>query len=210
MTSRRAYLAAVGGATASLTGCLGLGGDGSSYSCSGSDPDTVEELPQPTMGNPDADVVVKAWEDFSCPHCRTFSLQVLPKLKSEYADPGTILFEHHDWPIPVREWAWEAASAARSVQDAADDAAFFDFAHQLFENQDSYSTDLLGSAAEAVDLEPCTVIQDGTSGTYRPVVEADKQRGTEAGVQGTPWVLVNGEYVSPTYEKISAKIESAL
>jgi len=206
--SRRAYLAATAGLAGLSAGCLG-GGGGGTEDCDIGDEPTVAELPAPTLGSDDADVTVAAFEDFSCPHCATFSLEVLPELRSEYVEPGDARFEHHDFPIPVDErWSWQAGSAARGVQDEVGDGAFFEYAHALFENQGDFSPRRITDLANDVDAPGCAIQADALNETYRPVLEADRQLGIDSGVEGTPGVFVAGRQVEPTYDAISAAIES--
>ncbi|MFB6069313.1 MAG: DsbA family protein [Halobacterium sp.] len=208
VTTRRAYLAGVAGAVG-LAGCLG-GGSSGANGCEIDDEPVVESLPSPVLGDPDADVTVMVFEDFACPHCATFSLEVLPRLRESYTDPGTIRYEHHDLPIPVDEkWSWKAASAARGVQDEVDDDAFFEFAHALFENQGDYSMSLVTDLANEAGAPGCAIQADAVNETYRPVVEADRQYAVELGADGTPAAYVNGESVDPTYGAIADAIDAA-
>jgi protein-disulfide isomerase len=205
--TRRGYLAAVG--TVGLAaGCLG-GREGSG-DCTIDDEPTVSELSRPTIGSADAGVTVAAFEDFSCPHCATFSLEVLPELRTEYVDAGVVQYEHHDFPIPVDErWSWQAASAARGVQDETDDQTFFEFAHALYENQDRYSPGVMTELANEVGAPGCAIQADAVNETYRPVLESDRQAGIDRGVGGTPAVYVDGRTTDPTFDAIAAAIEGA-
>jgi protein-disulfide isomerase len=208
--TRRALLAAAGTATAGLSGCLGgvlTGGEAGDCDIPGSE--RVESLPTPVAGDPESDVVVQVFEDFACPHCATFNAQVYPDLRSNYVDPGKVRYEHHDFPIPVsQKWSWAAASAARGVQDEVDDAAFFEYATLLYRNQDSYSMDTVQSLAEEVGAPGCPVRGDAINETYRPVLEADRRRGNEMGVRGTPTVFVNGRQVGAGYDAIVSAVRS--
>lgn len=212
--TRRKYLTAVAaGGAASLGGCLGIGGGGNNYDCSGGGGEKVTEASQPALGSADAPVTVKVWEDFSCPHCKTFSLDVVPKIREEYVSSGEVRYEHHDFPIPVRDWAWGAASAGRAVHEATDAETFFEFSKEVFDRQNNYGMGALGESAEAVGVEPCTPILAAQNDTYRPVVEADKQRGSETGVGGTPAVFVNGEELtgdSRGFDAVSSLIDEQL
>jgi len=208
-TTRRGYLAGAAGAVAGLAGCLG-GGGGGGGNCDAAVSGTVDSMPSPTIGDPDAAVTVKVFEDFSCPHCANFSLNVFPRLREEYVSPGDVAYEHHDLPIPVsQEWSWAVASAARSVQDQTDAEAFFAFAKACYENQGSYSMSLLSDLGSDAGAEGCAVRAAANQETYRPVVEADRQRGIDMGAEGTPAVFVNGNQVTPSYDAISAAIDSA-
>jgi protein-disulfide isomerase len=206
--TRRGYLAAAG-TVGLLAGCLG-GGSRGTDDCSVGDEPTVSELPRPTLGDDAASVTVAAFEDFSCPHCATFSLEVLPELRSTYVDAGVVRYEHYDFPIPVDErWSWQAASAARGVQDETDAETFFEYAHALFANQDRYSARVLTDLADDVGAPGCAIQADALNETYRPVVEADRRRGREADIGGTPAVFVDGRPVAPTEDAISAAVERA-
>jgi protein-disulfide isomerase len=210
--TRRKFLAGTtaGGAVA-LAGCTGVLGGGSSYDCSGGDGEKVTEASQPALGPKDAPVTVKVWEDFSCPHCKTFSLEVFPKIREEYVESGEVRYEHHDFPIPVRDWAWGASSSGRAVHEATDGETFFEYAKALFDKQNNYSMGAVGDSADSAGVEPCTAINAAKGDTYRPVVEADRQRGQQAGVSGTPAVFVNGKQPqSKSFEGISSLIESEL
>ncbi|WP_435066549.1 DsbA family protein [Haloplanus sp. C73] len=209
--TRRAYLGAAGSLGLGLTaGCLGGGGSGGAKGCTIEDEPAVSELPAPTLGPSDAGVTVLAFEDFACPHCATYSLEVFPDVREDYIEAGTIRYAFHDFPIPVDErWSWQAASAARGVQDEVDDEAFFEFNHALFENQGDLSPGRITELANDVDAPGCAIQADAVNETYRPVVEADRQRAIDRGVQRTPTIYVDGEVVSPTYDAIASAIEDA-
>jgi len=209
--TRREYLAATAGlGAAGLTaGCLGGGSGGGTDDCSIADESTVSELSRPTLGADDAAVTVAAFEDFACPHCATFSLNTLPDIRSAYVESGVVQYEHYDFPLPVDErWSWQAASAARGVQDETDDETFFEYAHALFENQDAFAPQLITDLADDVGAPGCAIQGDALNETYRPVVEADRQAGIDVGVQGTPTVFVAGRAVEPTYDAIATAIEA--
>ena len=210
-TTRRAYLAAVAGTAGALSGCLGGSGSGSGSGCDAESESPVDSLPAPAIGDPDADVTVMAFEDFACSHCMRYELDQFPKLRSEYVDPGTIRYERHDFPIPVNDWSWPAASAARGVQDETDVETYYEYARAVYQNQGDLSLDTLQSLAEEVGAPDCDVREDANTETYRPVVEADRSRGSDLGVPGTPAIFVDGQLLrSYSFEDIDAAIQSAL
>ncbi|MFB6267154.1 MAG: DsbA family protein [Halodesulfurarchaeum sp.] len=188
-------------AAGTLAGCLGGGGSGK----------TVESLPTPALGPADAPVTVMGFEDFACPHCRTFALQHLPQLVSEYVEPGTIRYEHHDFPFVNPTWSWKVASGARAVQDNVGVDAFFTYSKQLYRNMSNYSLSVIGRLAEDVGADPETVRSAADELWYRPVLEADKQKGQEMGVQGTPTIFVNGQKAPDySFQTVSSMIETQL
>ena len=212
-TTRRAVLATIGsGTTLGLAGCLGGAGgsSGGSGDCDISEEPKVQQLTAPRMGPEDAPVVVKAWKDYVCPHCATFTLDVVPKIESNFVESGDVRYEHHDLPLPMSEWSWTVPNAARGVQESMDDETFFEFSETMFSNQGRYSMDLIQNKAEEVGADGCAIRGDAVNETYRPAIEADKQRGLDRGAQGTPAVYVNGTQVQPNWEQVKAAIESEL
>ncbi|QKY18259.1 thioredoxin domain-containing protein [Halorubrum sp. CBA1229] len=206
-------------------GCLGGGGGGNgggsegsdtldtgAYDCDLSEPADPALDYRPVIGDPDADVVVKAFEDFTCGHCASYKLDHFPTVRAEYIDPGEVRYEHWDFPIPVNEtWAVPVASAARGVGARNGSEAFFEFATAAYESQGSYSGEAIGAAAEAAGADPCAAIADAQFAAYEEASMSDRSEGQSIGVQGTPTIFVDGEAVEG-YDAaaISAAIDSAL
>jgi protein-disulfide isomerase len=211
-TTRRSLLTGLAaGATVGLAGCLGSGSGGSGGNGGGTGTGGGGQLPTPVKGDPGADVRVIVFEDYACPHCRDFSLNVVPQLDSEYIEPGTIRYEFHDFPIPVDEAvSWEAACAARAVQASEGDAAFFEYARALFENQSSLGPATYEQLASDMGLDGTAIRESAVNREHEATVRADRQLGQEAGVQGTPTVVVGQQGVRPTYEAISSAIDGQL
>lgn len=210
-TTRRALLAAAGSTIAVGTaGCVGGIGGGGAGNCDLQEEEPVEQMPTPVVGDSEASVTVRAFEDFACPHCATYSLDVFPRVRDEYVEPGEIRYEFHDFPIPMNDWSWAAPSAARGVQDSMDDEAFFDFSHDLFENQSSYSMSLVQNLADDIGADGCDIRGDAEFVTYRPFLENAQQEASNMGLRGTPTVLVGDQQVEASYEAISSAIESRL
>lgn len=233
--TRRRYIAGAAGLLATA-GCLGEGsgnnsrlntpseppGDGAVDTSGGLTPESngdlapattasADSLSTPVRGDPDADVTVSTYEDFACPHCRNYSLDVQPKVVKQFAEPGKIRYERYDFPIPVDEkWSWAAASAARGVQAKAGSDAFWEYADLLYENQGQFSYDRLADLAGKVGVDGKWTRRAARTGVYRPVVEADRKRGRKRGVTGTPTIFVNGRSVEQTFDQIRQAIEDEL
>lgn len=209
--SRRAMLATLGAAAGGTAGCLG--GSGQSHDCDLTEPEPVSDIDRPTLGPDDADVVVSAFDDFACPHCATFKLEVLPSIRSEYVDEGLVQYRQYDFPIPVDEdWSTAVANAARGVSDRFDDETYFEYATSLFEQQreGGYSYEVIGDLAEAVGDDRCLAIADAEFEPYQAVVRADREEGESRGVRGTPSVFVDDQQVSPGFDSIAAAIDERL
>jgi protein-disulfide isomerase len=218
--TRRSLLAsgaAFGAATAA--GCLGGGSGGvavqldtGEYDCDLEEPTDPDLGYRPTLGDPDADVVVQAFEDFTCPHCATYKLEHFPTIREEYVAPGDVRYEHWDFPIPVDEtWAVPVASAARGVGDREGDEAFFAFSSAAYESQGDYDGEAIGAAAEAADADPCAAMADAQFAAYEEASMDDREEGESMGLSGTPTIFVNGTAVDGyDASSIAAAIDEAL
>ncbi|WP_136717976.1 DsbA family protein [Halorientalis salina] len=218
---RRAFLTgSVAALSVTTAGCLG-GGDTqetldvpettAETGTATGDTAAAETLPRPIRGDPDADVTVMVFEDYACPHCATYSLDVAPEILSTYADPGDIRYEFYDFPIPVDEQvSWEAAIAARAVQATEGQDAFFEYSKALFEAQADLDRDAYERIASDAGLDGAAIRQAAVDRTHEPTVRADREFGQRAGVTGTPTVAVNQRVVDPTVEAISDAIDAEL
>jgi len=216
--TRRALLAGVAaGGVVGAAGCLGEdepdSDDTGQYDCDLNEPVTPDAEFRAVIGDPDADVVVQAYEDFTCPACATYKLQQFPTIREEYIDSGVVRYEHWDFPIPSDEsWAYAVASAARGVGVREGDEAFFEFASTVYESQGSrgsYELEAIGSAAETAGDDPCAAMADAVHESARAAIEADREAGSERGVGATPTVIVNDEQVAePTAEAVAAAIDA--
>lgn len=208
-TSRRRFIAAAtGGALVAVAGCLG-GDDGPEP-----EGDTVDELPPPVRGDPDADVTVATYEDFSCPGCRQYKLDIYPLVHEEFIASQRIRYEHHDFPVVNEDWSWQVPSAARAMQDEDGDEAFFEFSSAIYEFQDNYSLDTIADVADEIGSSGDAARTAADEMTYQPVIEASSDAAEERGVGSTPTIAVEDELLTPEegedfYESIASAIEAA-
>jgi protein-disulfide isomerase len=210
-------LAAVGAiTTTTVAGCLGGGTPDpeTSFECDlDTNLDSVSELPHPTLGSEEAIVTVDVFEDFACPHCSDFSLNILSRIERDYVESDeSVRIRHFDFPVPVSDWSRRVANAARRVQDQHGDAAFYSFSQLAYENQEDYSWQMIGDITSELDVDanPCDVLNAATNSTYSAVIDSDKSTGNNRGVRGTPTVFVNDQQVDRTYSSIAGAIDSAL
>lgn len=180
-TRRSVLVAGVSAGSLAVAGCLG------------DSVETVDELPVPTRG-PDDAPTVSVFVDFSCPGCRWFENEVTPTL-SEWVEEGDARVEHRDLPF-INEWSDRVANGARAVQDHGDDDAFFSFVADIFAYQDDYRYDDIETVASDVADLGDEAREAAEEGIYDPVLEDALEHGDEAGVGGTPWVIVEGVDVS--------------
>lgn len=203
--SRRTLLALTTGAVGALAGCsVPLLGP-SAPECSGQQ----TTLPAPVAGPSNAPVSVEIYTDFACPHCRDFFLDVYPNVRQR-TPSETAQYVHHDFPVPVSEWSYPVASAARAVQRTDSDRAFWTFAEMAYQNQGEYSNDVLERLAQDVKTDPQTVRRAAEQLPYCRLLKRERERGADRGVEGTPTVFVNEQKLEgPSVDELTSAITNA-
>ena len=48
------------------------------------------------LGDKEAPVLIIEYASFTCPHCATFHIEILPKLKADYINSGKVLLEYRE------------------------------------------------------------------------------------------------------------------
>lgn len=210
--TRRGFLGASAASIATVAGgyyVLGIG-ESSGAKTPQCDTEPPADLDAPIIGNPNASVTVAAYTDFSCPHCRDYALNVLPKIRHNFVQAGQVRYEHHDFPLPVNKWSRPAASAAREVQRQASDTAFFEYATALYRHQDAYSYDLFHDLASTVNVPGKPVGQAARNEAYCAILNESIQQGLDRSVSATPSVFVNDrQLTAPSAKKLSSAIKQA-
>lgn len=199
--TRRTFAAA---ALTGVAGCIGNGADRIEL-------DGEDVLPVPVLGDPDAEVTVMVFEDFTCGACRQFKSNVFPQIVNTYVAEGEIRYEHRDFPgVTGNPWSWTVAGAARSVQDREGNTDFWVFANEIYGYFGEYSYEAIESVADELDYDAEAIREDAESDVYRDDLEAERERASDAGVEATPTVVVDGEVVTNWPEDTLDAIDAAL
>ncbi|CAM3638190.1 DsbA family protein [Deinococcus frigens] len=161
----------------------------------------------PYAGQADAPVNVVVVEDFKCPACKQFEASVEPELKTKYVDSGKAKMYTLVWPflaelakLPTDD-SKLAAQAALCVYDEGGNAAFGAYKSILFRAQGDESTVWatktrlkdLASNVEGIDQAKFAGCLDSDATAAR--VDASEKQASDAGVNSTPTVFVNGKQV---------------
>ena len=209
-TSRRRLLAA-GGAVA-LGGCLGGNGQTSTPANTNGPvadapvPDDPSSLPYATMGNPDRPVVTY-YGNWKCPYCAQFSTGFLGDIVSDYVEPGDIALRFRALAYIQGEPflgsdAPRAARAGLAVWNVDPDTYWpfheYVFANQPPERESWATTDKLVSFAKQAGVDDVEQVRTALdNGRYESAVRESTQAAANAGVSGTPMLVIDGETVNP-------------
>lgn len=155
--------------------------------------EVVSKDDDPEQGNPDAKIVVIAFEDFQCPVCGE-AYPILKQVLPDYADK--VLFVYRDYPTD-HEFSQKAAEAA----DCANEQGQFWVYHDLlFSDQSAVtSEEIFSTIASQAGLDVDAFNECYSSGRYAGEVNKDFLDGNIAGVSGTPTFFINGYKLQGSY-----------
>ena len=93
-----------------------------------------------TLGTADAPVTLEVWEDYQCPVCARYALEVEPSIVREYVTPGRVRIVHHDISILGRTSPEtptnESTIPAKGAYCANEQDLYWPYAHWIYGNQD--------------------------------------------------------------------------
>jgi protein-disulfide isomerase len=169
-----------------------------------------------TMGDPDAPHSVVIYEDFLCPFCGQLEAESREELE-QYAEDGSLLVEYRPFELlsGISDYSGRATNAFAVVLEESGPEVAKAFHDLLFDNQPSESGPfpdnqaLLDLAVEA-GAEESAVSAGILEETSMDWVDDATAAAAEAGVRGTPTVLVDGEVVQGSPDDILGAIEEAV
>ena len=159
--------------------------------------DTAKLLEQgvdgPAQGAASKKFLIVEFADLQCPHCRE-ALPTMDKLREDFPD-ARIVYENY--PLTqIHPFAFKAAAYGNCVAAAKGDAAFFTYAQDVFEHQESLTDALaqqtMDSAVTRAGASPAAVATCAASPAAKAKLEAQMALGDKVGVDQTPMIAVNG------------------
>lgn len=195
-----------------LSGCLG-GGNGDSEN---TETDTgVVKIPIPNdpdsltyaMAGATDRPTVTYYGNWKCPYCAEFSTGFLGNIMSEYIEPGDIslrfrALSYFNGEPFLGSDAPRAARAGLAVWNV-DPETYWRYHEYVFANQPSEretwaTTDRLVSFAEQAGVSETNQLRTDLKGqNYESPVRKTTQAAADAGVSGTPILVINSEVVNP-------------
>lgn len=161
----------------------------------------------PAKGNPNASVTVVEYFDPNCPHCKTMH-PIVERVADTHADKAHFVFK------PFVLWPHSIAQS-EALYAAAQEGKFFEmlnYQYAIQQPQTGLSLEQLRAIAQEIGMNTDVLMQRLESGIYRRTLSQQKDIAIEAGVTGTPAVLINGRFVdgqSRTVECLQELIDQA-
>lgn len=168
-----------------------------------------------SIGNPEAKVVIQAWEDFICPACQQWTAQVEPNVMEEYVKTGKVRLEFHQFPL--QQHSPGALMAAQASLCAADQNLFWPYQSRTFaettkRGQSGATFDELVKYATDLGLDTNAFRTCMNNLTHQTDVATSLTTAQQLGLSSTPSILLNGQLVeSPfNYNALKAEIDAQL
>lgn len=158
----------------------------------------VKKVPlhdSPAVGPANAPVTIIVWSDFQCPHCAR-AVPLLEKYQSDHAD--SVRLVHKFFPLEKHPKARGAAIAAVAAQRQG---KYWEMEKIIFEHQDNLEPSDLAKYASEIGLDMERYEHDIGETITEAIVTRDVKDGNEAGLQSTPYILINGRHFDLDYFK---------
>lgn len=168
-------------------------------------------------GKLDSNIVLIEYGDIECPACAQYN-PLVEALYAEYSDRVAFVFRHS----PLTNIHPRAIVAARAVEAAGRQNAFFEMANLMFSDRKSWNT------ADNPDLDPAPIFEsyatslgldaeqfkrDSEASNTFDFIDSQSKAGTKAyGINSTPTFILNGKKIDnpQSYEEFRQLIETAL
>ncbi|MGO9591900.1 MAG: thioredoxin domain-containing protein [Candidatus Acidiferrales bacterium] len=168
----------------------------------------VEPLGPPVKayGSKDAPIKMEVFTDYECPSCRNLYENTLRPMINDYVASGKVYLIHHDFPLPMHKYGFEAARWANA---AARVGEFGSVEAALYDNQDAWGADgniakYVSAAMSAADfkrvgklMDGCMVVptspdaaQNSHGCAWDAYIEEDRAIGMRIPVQATPTYII--------------------
>lgn len=149
----------------------------------------VELGSAPTRGPADAPVTIVEWADFQCPHCNQFRF-IIELMEERFPEQVKLAYKFYKLDIPGHENALEAAYAAYAAKNQG---KFWEMHKKLFDNQEGgLDRAAIRKFARELDLDIDKFKKDMESEETKQAVAADIKQANDLGLNGTPFIWVNG------------------
>lgn len=149
----------------------------------------------PTLGSSSKEIVLFEFSDFQCPFCAQ-AHATLKTFMNKHGDRVTLVFKH----LPLSRSHPEAVPAAFSAWAAQQQGKFWEYHDALFENQNRLGEDLYQEIARDLGLDLDRFERDRTSVGVRRALQEDLQLAEALMIQGTPFLVMNGEVIPGAVE----------
>ena len=159
-----------------------------------------------SMGPATASVTVFEFSDFRCPACRRMHKVVKEAMK---AYGGQVRWVFKNFPLRSHK---DAQIVSEGALCASRQNMFWEFHDVLFNTEEEYTPERLTKIAQDLWIDPAAFRECLDSHAAKAQVEKEMQSGVEAGIDGVPSFVINGNVVvgGRPLEQFKALIDAEL
>ncbi len=169
--------------------------------------------PVKSYGSPSAPIMMEVFTDYECPSCRNLYENTLKELINDYVAAGKVYLVHHDFPLPMHKYGYEAS---RWLNASARIGKFASVEEALYDHQNDWAADgniakYVSAAMSPADFKRVETIMHGCGFDSPPglksasfaaghpagdtcsvdsYIEADRALGNAIPVQSTPTYVI--------------------
>ena len=167
------------------------------------------------LGEDNAPVKIKVFSSLTCPHCASFHMEVVPKIKKKYIDSGKVQLIFIDFPLD------QAAFNASKLLHCLNNKKKIAYLDIIYENQEKWAS---GSSLEEINKKLKKIVEslgissdkfnkclnDEIIGNKILANRIDGQR--KYSINSTPTIIINEKKLedSVSFKNISKKIEKLI
>lgn len=167
----------------------------------------------PSLGDPNAPVLMVEYSDFACFFCKRLHDEIMPQIKEQYINTGLVRFVYKNF---LGAGGYSAAEASHCAAEQGWEA-YWKYHNLLFERQIADRA-LWSEAsthrqyAKELGLDADALVTCFEERRYQDKVAASHQEALRNGGQGTPFVLINGTPIRGAlpFAEFQAVIDAAL
>lgn len=145
----------------------------------------------PYIGDLDAPITIVEFSAYACPYCARHFVTTFEPLLENYGE--YVRYVYRDFPT-INPSVSEPAALAANCAHAQ--GKFWDFHHELFNNQQLIGNSFFLQTASQLELDMDAFSNCLDEERYADEIEQDFLDGVLNGVQGTPGFFVNGQFIS--------------
>ena len=153
--------------------------------------------------------------DFQCPYCKQWHDQSFGTIDREYVQTGKVRLAYLNYPLSSMHK--NARAAAEAAMCASVQGKFWPLHESLFDTQTAWAelgnpVPTFDSLAVAAGANQAAWRQCMTSHATAPLIDADRDRSSSAGVQSTPTFFIGDRKLEGAYpvDSFRVAIEAAI
>ena len=146
---------------------------------------TLSLVDTPTLGKP-APIVLVEFADFECSFCARFADSVLPLIRREYVQTGTVQYAFVSFPLPMHK---NAPLAARAAECARQVGRFWEMHDLMFRHQNQLQSEHIRGYAEKAEINDDENYRQCVAATTGDV-SPNRAAAQRLGIRSTPSFVV--------------------